>query len=153
MMTVNEPNNEERSVDLRARHYDFGWKALFVFVALGLLLEMLHGLKVDWYLSTSMSTRRHMWTLAHAHGTLLGVINIAFASYIPWYNERRGNIHPWTSRLLIAATVLMPAGFFLGGIAFYAGDPGLGIFLAPVGGLLLMIAVYLCAGFGRKRNS
>jgi len=145
--------SEGQLVDLRARHYDFGWKAIFVFLALGLLLETLHGLKVDWYLSASMSTRRHMWTLAHAHGTLLGLINIAFASYIPWVIERRGGIHPWTSRLFIASTVLMPAGFFLGGIGFYAGDPSLGIFLAPVGGLLLMVAVYLCAGFGRKRDS
>ncbi|MGI9627978.1 MAG: hypothetical protein ACR2QM_14165 [Longimicrobiales bacterium] len=149
-MAAGEPSNDQRTTDLRAKHYGFGWKALFVFIALGIVLEALHGLKVDWYLSTSMSTRRHMWTLAHAHGTLLGLINIAFASYVPWHIEHRGELHPWASRLFILATVVMPAGFFLGGIGFYAGDPGLGILLVPVGGLFLIAGVYLCAGFGRK---
>ena len=45
-------------MDLSARHYAFGWRTLLVFLALGLLLEMLHGLKVDWYMATSTVTRR-----------------------------------------------------------------------------------------------
>jgi len=39
----------------------------------------------------------------------------------------------------------MPAGFFLGGVRVYAGDPGVGIVLVPVGGLLLLAAVLLTA--------
>jgi hypothetical protein len=39
----------------------------------------------------------------------------------------------------------MPAGFFLGGVFIYAGDPGLGILLVPVGGILLFIAVFMTA--------
>jgi hypothetical protein len=39
----------------------------------------------------------------------------------------------------------MPVGFFLGGLFVYAGDPGLGILLVPVGGLLLFVAVLLTA--------
>jgi hypothetical protein len=35
----------------------------------------------------------------------------------------------------------MPGGFFLGGLVFYGGDPGLGILLLPVGALLLLLAV------------
>ena len=151
-MTSDPPTQDQRSTDLRARHYAFGWRALLFFLTLGLLLEMLHGLKVDWYLSASMSTRRHMWTLAHAHGALFGLINIAFALYLPWYTKHRGDIHPWTSHLFILATLFLPAGFFLGGIGFYGGDPGVGILLTPVGGLMMMIAVYQCAGFGRKRD-
>ena len=46
---------------------------------------------------------------------------------------------------LRAATLLMPAGFFLGGVTVYSGDPGLGIVLVPVGGLLLFVAVLLTA--------
>ena len=133
-------------MDLSARHYAFGWRTLLVFLTLGLLLEMLHGLKLDWYLSTSMATRRHMWTLAHAHGALLGLVNIAFAAYLPWRLEKQGQVHPWTSPTLILATLLLPGGFLLGGIDVYGGDPGIGIFLAPVGGVFLLIAVYFCCG-------
>jgi hypothetical protein len=39
----------------------------------------------------------------------------------------------------------MPAGFFLGGVFVYAGDPGLGILLVPVGGILLFAAVFMTA--------
>ena len=133
-------------MDLSARHYTFGWRTLLFFLTLGLVLEMLHGLKIDWYLSTSTVTRRHMWTLAHAHGALLGLINIAFAAWVPWRVENRGPPHPWCSPALILATVLLPGGFLLGGLDIRGGDPGLGVFLVPVGGLLLLIAVYLCCG-------
>lgn len=40
---------------------------------------MLHGFKVGLYLDVDHSARRHMWTLAHTHGTLLALVNIAFA--------------------------------------------------------------------------
>ncbi len=39
----------------------------------------------------------------------------------------------------------MPGGFFIGGVSIYAGDPGLGIVLVPVGGVLLFAAVLLAA--------
>lgn len=39
----------------------------------------------------------------------------------------------------------MPGGFFLGGIWVYAGDPGLGIVLVPLGGVLLFAAAWLTA--------
>ena len=132
-------------MDLAARHFTFGWRALLFFLSLGLVLEMLHGLKVEWYLSTSLATRRHMWTLAHAHGGLLALINIAFAAYVPWRLEHRGPLHAWCSPALLAASLLLPGGFLLGGIDVRGGDPGVGILLSPVGGLLLLVAVYLCA--------
>ena len=68
-----------RSQALAVRHLAFGWWSLFVFGALGLILETLHGFKVPAYLDVSNESRRLMWTLAHAHGTLLGLIHIAFA--------------------------------------------------------------------------
>ena len=43
------------------------------------------------------------------------------------------------------ASLLLPGGFFLGGVVIYAGDPGLGILLVPVGALLLLTAVLLTA--------
>lgn len=61
------------------RHLLAGWLLLLVFLGLGTLLEAFHGLKIGWYLNLANQTRRLMWTLAHAHGVLLGLVNIAFA--------------------------------------------------------------------------
>jgi len=52
---------------------------------------------------------------------------------------------------LTGATVLLPGGFFLGGAMIYAGDPGVGILLVPVGALLLLVAVGLLNLRLRKR--
>ena len=127
------------------RHLRFGWFSLLFFLTLGLVLEALHGFKVQAYLSVMNETRRLMWTLAHAHGTVLGVVNLGFAFSVgctPLWSDRLRTI---ASYAFIAASVLMPGGFFLGGVWVYAGDPGLGILLVPVGGLLLFAAVLLTA--------
>ena len=63
--------------DYVRRHLRFGWWALFVFLLLGATLETLHGFKAGFYLDVSNETRRLMWTLAHAHGALLGIVNVA----------------------------------------------------------------------------
>jgi len=49
------------------------------------------------------------------------------------------------STSLVAAGVLLPAGFFLGGVAFYGGDPGIGTVLVPIGALLLLYALFCLA--------
>ena len=46
------------------------------------------------------------------------------------------------SGCLIGASILMPGGFFLGGWVTYGGDPGLGIFLLPIGAFLLFMGVF-----------
>lgn len=126
-------------------HLRFGWWALLVFLTLGLTLEALHGFKIAAYLNVSNETRRLMWTLAHAHGALLGLVNLAFAftaTRLPdWPARARG----LASACLRGATVLMPAGFFLGGASIHGGDPGVGVVLVPVGGALLFAAVLLAA--------
>lgn len=127
------------------RHTRFAWWSLFVFLGLGTLLEALHGLKIGWYLDVSNETRRLMWTLAHAHGTLLALIHAAFAftlPRLPSWAPRSRNI---ASLCLIGASLLLPGGFFAGGIWIYEGDPGLSVLLAPIGGLLLAVAVFLTA--------
>ena len=127
------------------RHLHFGWWTLLIFLTAGLALEALHGFKVEAYLNVSNETRRLMWTLAHAHGTLLGLVNLGFAAtarVLPAWPEKSKR---FASASFLAATVLMPAGFFLGGLFIYAGDPGLGIVLVPVGGILLFSAVLLTA--------
>jgi hypothetical protein len=113
-----------------------------VFVLLGLLLEGLHGFKAAIYLDVGQGTRRLMWRLAHAHGTLLGLVNIALAASagsLAWSDRRRD----LASMSLRAATLMMPAGFFLGGLHFHGDDPGVGVLLVPVGGVLLVVAIGL----------
>lgn len=125
-------------------HLAAGWSAVLAFLTLGIVLESLHGFKVGWYLEVGNSTRRLMWTLAHAHGTLLGMLNVLFAltaRHVAWAGAGRRV----ASMGLLGATVLLPGGFFLGGIRIYAGDPGLGILLVPVGGVALLMAVGLTA--------
>jgi hypothetical protein len=47
--------------------------------------------------------------------------------------------------LLVAASILLPVGFFLGGVQFYGGDPGLGVLVVPIGAVLLLAALFLIA--------
>jgi hypothetical protein len=142
------------TVDYAQRHLRFGWWSLFVFATMGLVLETLHGFKVRAYLDVSSETRRLMWTLCHAHGTLLAVVNVLFGltskilSGMP-ARELRG-----ISSSLLAASLLLPGGFFLGGVAFYSGDPGLGVLLVPVGAVLLLSAlVRIARHFGSQSPS
>ncbi len=132
--------------DLAARHLRIGWWSLLLFLFLGVVLETLHGFKVGFYLDVSNETRRLMWTLAHAHGALLSLVHIAFAvslKYAPesWNDDGR----TLASRLHTAALVLLPLGFFAGGLVIHGGDPGLGILLVPPGGIALFAAVFLTA--------
>ncbi len=127
------------------RHLVFGWWALALFLTLGLVLEALHGLKIGWYLDVSQGTRRLMWTLGHAHGTLLALVNLAFAFALRLFPVWRGAPLGVASGWLLAASLLMPAGFLLGGVVTYGGDPGVGIALVALGGLLLLVAVLLIA--------
>jgi len=126
-------------------HQRIGWWALLVFAALGLGLESLQGFKIAAYLDASNETRRLMWRLAHTHGTLLAVVNILFALTLaarpPASTEGLARI----SGTLIAATLLLPIGFFIGGIVVYGGDPGLGVLLVPIGGVLLLLALFWIA--------
>jgi hypothetical protein len=124
------------------RHLAFGWWALLFFVILGLLLEALHGFKVDWYLGRAFETRRLLWRLAHAHGTLLAVLNLVFAFSA---SRLRGASLPRASRCLQVAAVALPLGFFGGGLAVDGGDPHPLIALVPLGALFLVAGVFLTA--------
>ena len=127
------------------RHLALGWWSVFVFGALGLTLETLHGLKVGAYLDVANDTRRLMWTLAHAHGTLVGLVHIAFAASLPSLPHLSARHRRLVSQALVATTLLLPGGFFLGGVRFYSGDPGMGIALVPVGAVMLLFAAFRMA--------
>ena len=139
-------------VDYSARHLRFGWWSLLVFATLGLLLESFHGFKVRAYLDVSNETRRLMWTLAHAHGTLVALVHIAFALTLRAVPDLDLRHPPLVSRALMGASMLLPGGFFLGGVQFYAGDPGLGVLLVPIGAALLLTAIFLVARGAKGAN-
>ena len=139
------------------RHLRIGWWSLLIFVTLGLVLESLHGFKVAWYVNSGEpESTRLMLRLAHAHGTFLSLLHLAFAWTISQSGGFRGRSRSVASRSLQAAGILVPAGFFLGGLPGFVktgglrlgvlgGDPGLGIVLVPIGALLLLLAVLLTA--------
>lgn len=134
---------------LAQRHLRIGWWSLLLFLTMGVVLEALHGFKLGYYLDVSNSTRRHMWTLCHAHGTLLSILHIAFAASLSLLGRPRPALIGWASSCLSASTALLPGGFFLGGLYIYGGDPGLGIALVPLGALALAAAVGLTAWMTR----
>ncbi len=128
------------------RHIRYGWWSLAIFLSMGFFLEACHGLKLGFYLNAESETRRLMWTLSHSHGTLLALVNIAFGasvgSFGGWPDARRR----LASRCLIIGSILLPVGFFTGGIVVHGGDPGLSILVVPVAAVLLIAAVILIAG-------
>ena len=133
-------------------HLKVGWWSLLAFLTLGICLESLHGFKVGWYLDVGVETRRLMWTLAHAHGTLLSLVHIAFGMTIHLTGVSDSLCQVVASRCLLSASLLLPLGFFLGGVFIQQGDPGLGVLLVPPGALLLLVAVVLTAWSLRSEN-
>ena len=121
------------------RNLRFGWWALLIFLSLGGGLEALHGFKAGYYVDVGNDMRRLMFTLAHAHGTALALVNIAAGLTARQFKEF--DLLPNVSFSLIWAGILFPVGFFLGGVVTYGGDPGLGIWLVPIAALLLFYSV------------
>jgi hypothetical protein len=84
-----------------------------------------------------------MFTLAHTHGTLLALVNIASGASAKIFGA---NLLPDRAASAVRlAAILMPLGFLLGGIVIHDGDPGLGVLLVPIGGFLLAYGVFAIA--------
>lgn len=124
------------SLSLRA-----GLWLLAVSLPLGLTLEALHAMKVQVYFGSAL--RRELWTLAHAHGNLLGILCLVFGLLGARLGDgaARARIDRW----LVTGAVLMPLGFLLGGVLNREGDPSLGILLVPVGGVAVFAALVMAA--------
>lgn len=143
--------SEANGILLR-RHLRFGWWSLAFFLLIGTTLEVMHGLKVGYYLDASNSTRRLLWTLAHAHGSLLGLVHIGFAATLGLGVVLSERSSRWASGCLTGASFLLPGGFAIGGWFAEAGDPGLGVLLVPVGAAALLVSVVLTARAVRERS-
>jgi hypothetical protein len=120
----------------------FGWSAVALFLLLGLVLEFFHLIKAPFYVETAL--RRELWTLAHAHGTLLGLVNVGFAATAMRCldSEAGRSLASW---LLRAGAAAVPAGFLLGGVGQSEGDPSLFIMLVPAGALLALAGALVTA--------
>lgn len=125
------------------RHLRFGWWSLFAFLTLGVVLEALHGFKLGWYLDADVEMRRLMFTLAHAHGTLFALVNIAAG--VTLRTVKGFELTRPASLALLWGSVLLPIGFLLGGVVIHDGDPGLGVILVPIGALLVVYGVFSAA--------
>ena len=136
---------------LQLLHLRVGAAALFGFAVLGVVLESLHAFKTTSYLGVGGETRRLLFTLAHAHGVGLGLVNLALAAALPLLP---GRLPAAASACLVAGTLLVPAGFFAGGLYARGGDPGMGALLVPVGALLVLVALglVLVAALARERG-
>lgn len=111
-------------------------------MVLGIALELLHAIKAPAYLDAGRETTRLLLRLAHAHGTGLSVLQIVFALTA---RARPATATPLTSLSLLAAFVLLPGGFFLGGLGASRGDPGLGVILVPAGAISLLVGIVAIA--------
>jgi hypothetical protein len=129
-----------------------------VFIVLGMALESMHAFKLGWFLDLANETRRLLFRLAHAHGVLLGLLNIAFALSLPHRVPRGERVEGWISRCILLGSVLLPAGFLLGGLVVLGGDPNPAILLAAAGAPLLFAGVlgvtwsFLSAGRSKRRD-
>lgn len=123
-------------------HRLFGWTTLLLWLLFGTTLEALHGFKVADYLLNDV--RREFWSLAHFHGVAFALVNLV---YVRWAEADGLSAaqRQWASRGLLAASVLMPVGFVLGGLTPFEGDPGVGIFLSPLGAAALLATAGLQA--------
>lgn len=123
---------------LVGRHLRAGYLALALYVSVGALLEVLHAVKAPMFVDAGQETTRLLLRLGHAHGTLLSLVSIVYALTLRARPEAASSS---ISGCLLAALVLLPVGFLLGGAWARAGDPGLGIALVPAGALLLVGAL------------
>ncbi|HEV7237987.1 MAG TPA: hypothetical protein VGQ36_02025 [Thermoanaerobaculia bacterium] len=114
---------------IRRAHLRFGWTEIAIAFAAGATLELLLGMKSGLFADDVL--RKELWSLAHFHAAFLGVVNLVYPSVVATPRKM-------ASRALMLGSALLPLGLFLGGIHHPEGDPGIAIWLAPAGGVLLV---------------
>lgn len=155
--TVLEPERKPSPASFVRLHLLWGFGGLFLYSLLGIALESLLAYKAPFLIDVQHTERRLLFRLAHAHGTLLSLFEIAFAFVLTRLPPRAplGRRLRLASGSLSAATLLIPSGFFLGGLGAESGDPGLLVALVPTGAFVLLVGLALTfwevfAHFGGK---
>lgn len=127
-------NTAEHKTEVSTRR--FGWSAMACWSTLGFLMEAAHAFKFAPFLDDDMV--RLMLRLAHAHGTLFGLVTIVFGATSHWMNE---SVRRSAARALMIGALVLPLGFALGAIATTESDPGPGVLLAPLGAVACLFAL------------
>lgn len=135
-----EPSKQYRGLGFQ------GWVSLAFWMFMGLLFESLMAYKSPAYLDDLQ--RRELFRLAHAHGSLLGVVLVVAAI---WGNATAARLSRSTVTALRLGAVVMPLGFLAAGLWHPETDPGLAIWLVPAGALLLIFGVISIALSSRAR--
>lgn len=122
------------------RHLRLGLATTALFLALGVGLEASLGLRAQGLVDDEL--RREFLRLGHAHGALLGLVNVALALAL----ERLRTPATWATRIRPAALVgalAVGLGFVGGGLWHGPTDPGPLVLAVPAGAMLLLSS--LCA--------
>ncbi len=114
----------------------------------GLVLEGLYGLRAAPFMEDEL--RREFLRLGHAHGGVLGLLNLACVPLPERLGVPEGWARPVRAAALVGA-VLVALGFALGGLWHSATDPGPAVLLVPAGALCLVSACLALAFVGRER--
>jgi hypothetical protein len=139
-------SSEEPSADSGAGLLRQGWVSLALWLAFGILLEGFNAFRSPAYMDDTV--RRDMFRLAHAHGTLMNIVLLVAAICVRIDLIRLTRM---TSLGLRSSILLLPSGFLLGGIWHFKNEPGLGIFLVPVGAVILLAtAVHISFSLPRR---
>ncbi|MCB9753455.1 MAG: hypothetical protein H6713_26230 [Myxococcales bacterium] len=124
------------------RHLRLSVGLVAVFLAMGLWLEAMIGLRLGGWVDDEL--RREFLRLGHAHGGLLGLVNVALAYAL----ERLRTPAAWATRVRVAAwlgALLVGVGFVAGGLLHGPTDPGLPVLVVPAGALMLVVSLVATA--------
>ena len=126
--------------DERSKYYGQvaiqGWLSLAFWISFGLLLESLMAYKSPAYLEDPQ--RRELFRLAHAHGSVLGMVLIIAAIWARGIGARLSRLAVVALRL---CAIVMPLGFLAAGLWHPESEPGLAIWLVPAGALSLIFGL------------
>ena len=137
---MKKPNDKSSASHEPGKLLTQGYFSIALFMTLGLALEGMIGLKSPAYLGDPL--RRELFTLAHTHGTLFGLLLVAAGLTL----RARDLTMPRSALMALRlGALLMPAAFFTAGISHPEGDPGLAIWLAPAGGVMVIYGVIAMA--------
>ncbi len=117
------------------RHLRLSLGLTALFLAMGLWLEAMIGLRMTGWVDDPL--RREFLRLGHAHGGILGVLNLGLGLAL----ERLATPELWAGLIRRAAwtgALLVGVGFVAGGLMHGPTDPGLPVLVVPAGALMLV---------------
>jgi hypothetical protein len=133
-----------------ARHLRLALVHVAIFLAAGLWLEAMYGLRAAGWLDDDL--RREFLRLGHAHGALLGLLNLALS----WAMSRLGTPDRWARSIRVAAllgALLVGLGFFGGGLWHAPTDPGPLVLMVPAGAMMLLASCIAIALVGPRGSA